>query len=102
MIRIMLAGVLALLVVGCRNGTLVVESDHREPVRSSYDDRYWDGHVWVMSSDPGRGHYRHHGYWHLYPETHVYSEPHYAHFGVTVQPVRVEERGHHDDHRGHR
>ncbi|MBI2919778.1 MAG: hypothetical protein HYY18_01685 [Planctomycetes bacterium] len=80
----LLAGTVPLASCGCHDyqRRVYVSTDY------GHEDEYWDGHAWIVVYDhvhgPGCGHYWHHGYWHLYPEHHIYYHSGYAHYGVYV------------------
>ncbi|KAF0243519.1 MAG: hypothetical protein FD180_3303 [Planctomycetota bacterium] len=94
MIRILLAGLLALGLAGCHRGTVTVEAGGHH----SHDHNcghYWDGSGWLIvqrhAHRSGCGHYYHHNQWHAHPESHVYVHSSHGHFGVTIERSRVEE-----------
>ncbi len=94
MFRILLAGILGLAVAGCHHeGSVRIESEwHHHDHNCGH---YWDGHGWLFVSGhvhhEGCGHHYHHSQWHVYPESHVYVDTSYRHFGVTVERSHVEE-----------
>lgn len=95
MIRILLAGVVALGLAGCHSGQVTVTADASH-VHDHNCGHYWDGHGWLIVTShvhrSGCGHYHHHGQWHLNPESHVYREASYGHFGVTIERSHDEKR----------
>jgi hypothetical protein len=104
MIRILLAGVLALGLAGCHHGTVSVQSEGRH-VHDHSCGHYWDGHGWLIverhAHRAGCGHYYHHSQWHARPESHVYVESRHGHFGVTIEKGRGEEPKHSSPPRAH-
>ncbi|MEK7469013.1 MAG: hypothetical protein AAB074_16690 [Planctomycetota bacterium] len=104
MIRIFLAGMLALAVAGCHRGTVTVVADGHH-VHDHQCGHYWNGHGWLIverhAHRGGCGHYYHHSQWHAYPESHVYVESSHGHFGVTIERRRDEKPTHSSPPRAH-